>query len=520
MRGRTAAQIEFFTPVTFFNYVEEQKNKGAGGVAWLVEVYATWAQPCVTFEPLFCELSLQYTTAGFKFGKVRGCGGAELGRWAGAVTSTERGRRALPKNGNEAERVTGGVQAAAAHAHSLPGWAGDRAVAARVRGRHHSAAAAHALLSGEGLRATEVEGPHQPHTRPQSHLHRRRGCQGTQEDAVGRALGGRAGRCACDATGGTRAGWPPCNGPVLIPAPHEACGGVLKRGRRRGRAAMPLGGAMPRPFSWLLAVRLRRPSVVRERQRHPSRSRTDTPITGACTRSRTHPERVSKHEHGALRVVAAAADDVDGLPLGIPGGGIVHPQRIEDLDLRVLLKSGPRDVDGMGQRRQVELCRLADVQQHVRLVTLEDASPSPVAPRFETVSVGERLQAGSSVVQGLPLVDVGLLVQPVLHVRRSAHGAVGAAAAELDRLEAARASIEEQHTVGQRLPEAAQHLEGLHGLHHADDARHDANHARVRAPLAGGRRRRLREEAAVARAIRPEVVHRALPLEANCSAEH
>eukprot|EP00957_Ditylum_brightwellii_P106316 8111097-Ditylum_brightwellii.AAC.1 len=43
---------------------------------------------------------------------------------------------------------------------------------------------------------------------------------------------------------------------------------------------------------------------------------------------------------------------------------------------------------------------------------LTGRQPSPVAPRFETVSVGERLQAGSSVVQGLPLVDVGLLVQP------------------------------------------------------------------------------------------------------------
>ena len=57
-----ADNLEFFTPVTFFNYVEEQKNLGAGGVAWLVEVYATWAQPCVTFEPLFCELSLEYST--------------------------------------------------------------------------------------------------------------------------------------------------------------------------------------------------------------------------------------------------------------------------------------------------------------------------------------------------------------------------------------------------------------------------------------------------------------------------
>lgn len=35
-----------------------------------VEFYAPWSPPCIHLEPVFAELSLKYTTARLRFGKV------------------------------------------------------------------------------------------------------------------------------------------------------------------------------------------------------------------------------------------------------------------------------------------------------------------------------------------------------------------------------------------------------------------------------------------------------------------
>jgi thioredoxin-like negative regulator of GroEL len=37
---------------------------------WLVEFFTTWSPPCKTLAPLFAELSIEYGTERFRFGKV------------------------------------------------------------------------------------------------------------------------------------------------------------------------------------------------------------------------------------------------------------------------------------------------------------------------------------------------------------------------------------------------------------------------------------------------------------------
>lgn len=68
-------KIKYFTPGTF-NWEVEENHKG---VIWLVELYAPWSPPCIHLEPVYADLSLKYTTAMFKFGKL------DLGRWPQAA---------------------------------------------------------------------------------------------------------------------------------------------------------------------------------------------------------------------------------------------------------------------------------------------------------------------------------------------------------------------------------------------------------------------------------------------------
>ncbi|KAL4431224.1 hypothetical protein ABPG75_006480 [Micractinium tetrahymenae] len=61
------AAIEQFTPASFKALVEDAPDPEA---TWLVEFYAPWSPPCIHLEPVFAELSLKYTTARLRFGKV------------------------------------------------------------------------------------------------------------------------------------------------------------------------------------------------------------------------------------------------------------------------------------------------------------------------------------------------------------------------------------------------------------------------------------------------------------------
>ncbi|KAM4703398.1 thioredoxin-related transmembrane protein 2 isoform 1-T1 [Rhinophrynus dorsalis] len=46
-----------------------------GRVSWIVEFFANWSAECQSFAPIYAELSLKYSCAGLKFGKV------DLGRY-------------------------------------------------------------------------------------------------------------------------------------------------------------------------------------------------------------------------------------------------------------------------------------------------------------------------------------------------------------------------------------------------------------------------------------------------------
>ncbi|XP_011869793.1 PREDICTED: thioredoxin-related transmembrane protein 2 homolog [Vollenhovia emeryi] len=76
-------------------------------VAWLVAFYTAWNPACVTFAPIFSELSAEYALGNFKFGKV------DVGRYPDAAakyhisdasTSKQLPTLILFKNGKEVER--------------------------------------------------------------------------------------------------------------------------------------------------------------------------------------------------------------------------------------------------------------------------------------------------------------------------------------------------------------------------------------------------------------------------------
>ncbi|XP_011642824.1 thioredoxin-related transmembrane protein 2 homolog [Pogonomyrmex barbatus] len=76
-------------------------------VVWLVAFYTAWNPACVTFAPIFSELSVEYTLENFKFGKVdigRYPDAAKRHRISDASTSKQLPTLILFKSGREIER--------------------------------------------------------------------------------------------------------------------------------------------------------------------------------------------------------------------------------------------------------------------------------------------------------------------------------------------------------------------------------------------------------------------------------
>lgn len=67
--------IKYFNDKTI-----EEEMQSDRRVTWLVEFFANWSSECQSFAPIYAELSLKYSCAGLKFGKV------DIGRYPDVST--------------------------------------------------------------------------------------------------------------------------------------------------------------------------------------------------------------------------------------------------------------------------------------------------------------------------------------------------------------------------------------------------------------------------------------------------
>lgn len=70
------ASYTTFTPASFSQSVEENKGK----TEWIVEFFAPWSPNCLSLEPVFAEISNQFSSDEIKFGKV------DISRWPAMAT--------------------------------------------------------------------------------------------------------------------------------------------------------------------------------------------------------------------------------------------------------------------------------------------------------------------------------------------------------------------------------------------------------------------------------------------------